>query len=200
MDDKLKSQLRFLAEADKMKGIFRQTWLTDKSRQENDAEHSWHFALTAMVLFEYCGIDGVDIDRVNKMALVHDLVEIYAGDTFAYDVIGNETKEARESESADRLFSMLPRGQAEEYRSLWEEFDEMKTPDAIYASAIDRLQSLHNINLSGGITWKLHAVTADKIYKRMAPIKTALPALWEYVATAVDEGLDKGYIKPGTTN
>jgi putative hydrolase of HD superfamily len=179
-----------------MKNVFRQTRLADRSRQENDAEHSWHFALTAMTLYEYCGLSGVDIDRVIKMALVHDLVEIYAGDTFAYDFKGNESKENREKVSADKLFSLLPKVQALEYRTLWEEFDQMQTPDAIYASAIDRLQSFHNIHLSGGWTWETHKITFDKIYKRMMPVKTALPELWEYVERVVNEGLEKGYIKP----
>jgi putative hydrolase of HD superfamily len=195
MTEKLKQQLKFLAEADKMKHILRQTMLSDRSRQETDAEHSWHFALTAMTLFEYCGIEGVDINRVIKMALVHDLVEIYAGDTFAYDEKGYESKEEREKEAADKLFSLLPTEQATEYRALWEEFDGMDTPDAIYASAIDRLQSLHNIHLSGGYTWEKHGITADKIYKRMTPIKTALPDLWGFVEYAINEGLEKGYIK-----
>jgi putative hydrolase of HD superfamily len=195
MTDKLNRQLQFLAEADKMKNIFRQTKITDKSRYENDAEHSWHFALTALTLFEYCGINGVDIDRVIKMALVHDLVEIYAGDTFAYDAKGNESKEEREKESANKLFSLLPAEQAKEYRFLWEEFDRMETPDAIYASAIDRLQSFHNIHLTGGHTWEKHSVTPDKIYKRMMPVKTALPELWEYIERVVNEGLEKGYIQ-----
>ena len=199
MTDKLKGQLKFLSEADKMKNIFRQTRLADRSREENDAEHSWHFALTAMTLFEYCEIEGVNIDRVIKMALVHDLVEIYAGDTFAYDEKGNESKEDREKESADKLFSLLPNEQAVEYRTLWEEFDLMKTPDAIYASAIDRLQSHHNIHLSGGYTWEKHKVTEDKIYKRMAPVKIALPRLWEFVELTINEGLEKGYIKPEDT-
>ena len=197
MTDKLKHQLQFLTEADKMKSILRQTRIADRSRQENDAEHSWHFALTAMTLYEYCGIEGVDINRVLKMAIVHDLVEIYAGDTFAYDVKGNESKEEREKLSADKLFSLLPNNQAAEYRHLWEEFDQMETPDAVYASAIDRLQSLHNIHLSGGYTWEKHEVTADKIYKRMTPVKTALPEMWEHIECVVNEGLKKGYIKEG---
>ena len=181
MIDKLKHQLHFLAEADKMKTILRQTYITDKTRQENSAEHSWHFALTALTLYEYCGIDGVDINRVIKMALVHDLVEVYAGDTPAYDAKGNVDKDEREKEAADKLFSLLPDEQAAEYRSLWEEFDRMETPDAFYGSAVDRLQSFHNIYLSGAHPWIKYAVTADKIYQRMIPVKTALPELWEYV-------------------
>ena len=171
MTEKLKHQLHFLAEVDKMKNILRQTYITDKTRQENSAEHSWHFALTALTLHEYCGIDGVDINRVIKMALVHDLVEIYAGDTPAYDVKGNEDKDVREKEAADKLFSLLPDEQSAEYRSLWEEFDRMETPDAFYGSAVDRLQSFHNICLSGAHPWIKYEVTADKIYNRMMPVK-----------------------------
>ena len=195
MTDKLKHQLHFLAEADKMKTILRQTYITNKSRQENSAEHSWHFALTAMMLYEYCGIEGVDINRVIKMALVHDLVEIYAGDTPAYDANGNVDKDKREKEAADKLFSLLPDEQAAEYRSLWEEFDRMETPDAFYGSAVDRLQSFHNIYLSSAHPWIKYTVTADKIYQRMMPVKTALPKLWEYVQRVVNEGIEKGYIK-----
>lgn len=199
MTDRLKGQLQFLTEADKMKSILRQTYITDKSRQENSAEHSWHFALTALTLYEYCGIEGVDIDRVIKMALVHDLVEIYAGDTPAYDTDGNADKDEREKDAADKLFSFLPNEQAAEYRLLWEEFDRMETPDAVYSSAVDRLQSFHNIYLSGAHPWIKYKVTADKIYKRMSPVKTALPELWGYVENVINEGLEKGYIKPDDT-
>jgi len=195
MTDKLKSQLQFLAEADKMKTILRQTYITDQSRQESSAEHSWHFALMALTLFEYCGIKGVDIDRVIKMALVHDMVEIYAGDTPAYDTKGNEDKVEREKEAADKLFALLPDKQAEEYRLLWEEFERMETPDALFASAVDRLQSLHNIYLSGAHPWKKYEVTANKIFMRMKPVKTALPELWEYVEFVVSDGTEKGYIR-----
>jgi len=195
MTEKMKSQMHFLAEADKMKTILRQTYITDKSRQENSAEHSWHFALTALTLHEYCAIDGVDINRVIKMALVHDLVEIYAGDTPAYDTKGNVDKDEREQKAASKLFSLLPDEQAAEYRSLWEEFDRMETPDAIYGSAVDRLQSFHNIYLSGAHPWIKYSVTASKIYERMMPVKTALPDLWEYVESIVNEGIENGYIR-----
>ena len=195
MKDKLKRQLAFLTEADKMKSVLRQTILTDKSREENDAEHSWHFALMALTLYEYAGIDGVDINRVIKMALVHDLVEIYAGDTFAYDANGYESKEKREKEAADKLFSMLPDAQASEYRSLWEEFDLMETPDALYASAVDRFQPFLNNYLTDGHTWVKHGVTAEQVYKRMDPIKTALPELWEFIEFVVRDSRQKGYIK-----
>ena len=195
MTDKLRSQMHFLAESDKMKTILRQTYITDKTRHENSAEHSWHFALTALTLYEYCGIEGVDINRVIKMALVHDLVEIYAGDTPAYDTKSNLDKDEREKKAADKLFVLLPDEQATEYRLLWEEFDRMETPDALYGSAVDRLQSLHNNYLTGGQAWIKYAVTSEKIYERMLPIKTALPELWEFVENVVSEGLEKGYIQ-----
>ena len=182
MDEKrFKQQMKFLVEADKMKTIMRQTLLIDKSRQENDAEHSWHFALMAMVLFEYAYSPKVDMLRVLKMALIHDLVEVYAGDTFAYDDVGYEDKLKREEEAADKLFGLLPDDQGKEYRALWEEFDEMQTPDAIYASAIDRLQPLVNNYLTDGHTWSFPGVDSSKVYKRASKIKEALPELWGFV-------------------
>jgi len=195
MTEKLKRQLQFLTEADKMKSVLRQTLLSDKSREETDAEHSWHFALMAMTLFEYAGIDGVDVDRVIRMALVHDLIEIYAGDTFAYDIQGNENKEAREKEAADKLFSLLPCEQSNEYRALWEEFDRMETPDAMYAAAIDRLQPFLINYLTDGHTWVKHGVSVDQVHKRMAPVKTALPELWEFVEYVIRDSCEKKYIK-----
>lgn len=195
MNDKLKGQLDFLIEADKMKSILRQTLLIDKSRRENDAEHSWHIALMAMTLAEYVPFE-INLDRVIRMALVHDLVEVYAGDTFAYDTAGYESKEERENEAADRLFSLLPMEQGHVYRALWEEFDAMQTPDAIYASAIDHLQPFINNSLTDGHTWVQHGVTVDKIYKRMAIVKDALPALWEFVENVINENLKAGRMKP----
>lgn len=194
MKDKLKQQLEFLIEVDKMKNILRQTLLVDKSRRENDAEHSWHFALMAMTLFEYAGSPKVDINRVIRMALVHDLVEIYAGDTFAYDTAGYESKDKREQEAADKLFSMLPIEQGIEFRCLWEEFDAMETPDSIYASAIDRLQPFINNYKTEGHTWVMHKVTSDKVYKRMETVKHALPELWEFVEYVIADSIKKGYI------
>jgi putative hydrolase of HD superfamily len=129
------------------------------------------------------------------MAIIHDLVEIYAGDTYAYDDKGNETKEERERAAADKLFALLPAEQAKEFRSLWEEFDRMETPDAIYANAVDRLQSHHNIHLSGGITWDKNGATVDRIYGRMTIVKTVLPELWDYVENTINKGLEKGYIR-----
>lgn len=194
MTDKLQKQLQFLIEVDKMKTILRQTILMDKSRQETDAEHSWHFALMALTLFEYAASDQIDINRVIRMALLHDLVEIYAGDTFAYDTAGLLDKEAKEIEAADKLFALLPEEQAHEFRALWEEFDQMETPDAMYAAAIDRLQPFISNYQTDGHTWVLHKVSADKVYQRMMPIKSALPELWFFVEDVIQDAIGKGHI------
>ena len=194
MNCRLNQQLAFLFEVDKMKNIMRQTVLVDRSRQENSAEHSWHFALMAVTFFEYNQLEGVDLNRVIKMALVHDVVEIYAGDTFAYDIEANKEKEQREQLAADKLFSLLPNDQAKEFRSLWEEFDEMKTPDAIYATAIDRLQPFLNNSVTSGHSWAKHNVTLPQVYDRMDPVRIATPVLWAHVEEVIFKSLDKGYI------
>lgn len=199
MEDAIKRierQLQFLVEVDKMKGILRQTVLIDQTRRENDAEHSWHFALMAMILFEYCEAEGADLSHVIKMALVHDLIEIYAGDTFAYDAIGIDSKAERERESADRLFSILPEDQGEEIRALWEEFEAMETPSSLYANAIDRFQPLLHNYMTHGYTWKLHQVRSDKVYKRMEPILRAAPELWEIVDGMIKDSIEKGNLVP----
>lgn len=195
MTEKLQKQLEFLIEVDKMKNVLRQTLLMDKSRQETDAEHSWHFALMAMTLFEYAAFPDVDLNRVIKMALVHDLVEVYAGDTFAYDTAGNETKEKREAEAADKLFSLLPDEQNREFRLLWEEFDAMQTHDSLYASAIDRFQPFLSNYKTEGHTWNLYRVKEDKVYKRMEAVKYALPELWSFVEWVIQDAIEKGYIE-----
>ena len=189
-------QLEFLAEADKLKNVLRAGSLTDGSRHENSAEHSWHFALTAMTLFEHCVLENVNIERVLKMAMVHDLVEIYAGDAPAYDAQANLDKDAKEQAAADKLFGMLPAHQGEEFRALWEEFDQMQTNDAIYAAACDRLQSLHNIHLSGGAPYKQYNVKASQVYARMMPIKASMQSLWAYVEQVVAKEIEKGNITP----
>jgi Predicted hydrolases of HD superfamily len=194
MTKQLQNQLEFLAVADGMKQIFRQTTLID-GRRENDAEHSWHFALMAMTLFEYCALDGVNLDRIIKMAIVHDLVEVYAGDTPAQDIAANIGKEEREREAADKLFAFLPKEQAVEYRSLWEEFDAMQTPDAIYASAVDRFQSFYLIHLSGTCNaWVKFNATAERVRTRMLPVKTAIPILWQWIEDAIEADTQKGLL------
>lgn len=190
-------QLRFLIEADKMKNVLRQTLIADGSRQETDAEHSWHFALMAMTLFDHAKEkDKISIDRVIRMALVHDLVEVYAGDTFCYDVTANLDKAEREAAAADKLFGLLPEEQGREYRALWEEFDAKTTPDAAYAAAIDRLQPLINNHLTDGHTWKKGNVRAEQVYKRMEPVKEAMDAETAGLADwIIRQGIQKGYLK-----
>ncbi len=188
-------QLRFLWEVDKMKTVLRRTLIGDKSRRENDAEHSWHFALMALVLSEYADKQRVDLFRVLKMALVHDLVEIDAGDTFAYDERGKESQQQRETQAAERIFGLLPSDQGAELRALWEEFDAMQTPDAQYAAAIDRLQPFLSNAMTQGHTWRLGGVTVEQAYARMAMVKQGAPGLWPLVEAIVDDGVARGYLQ-----
>jgi putative hydrolase of HD superfamily len=168
----------------------------DSSRQENDAEHSWHMALTAMTLYDYAE-PGVDLFRVLKMCLVHDLVEIYAGDTPAIDNDAVKTKEIREKAAADKLFAMLPTEQGTEYRSLWEEFDTEDTKDAKFAAACDRFQSAMLIYKCDGHTWRKGNWTTAEVVKRQYPVKTALPEVWELIENAVDDLVQRGILEEG---
>jgi putative hydrolases of HD superfamily len=187
-------QLDFLADADRLKSVLRQTSLCDGSRRENSAEHSWHLALMADVLAEYAE-PGVDIARVLRMVVVHDLVEIDAGDTFAYDATANVDRATREQLAADRLFGLLPREQGESLRALWDEFELRATPDARFAAALDRLQPLLNNHRSGGGSWRTHAITRNQVLRRMDPIREALPALWPIVQGIVAENCRLGHIR-----
>jgi putative hydrolase of HD superfamily len=191
--NRLDQQLSFVLEIDKLKTILRQTLLTDSSRRENSAEHSWHLAIMSFLLTEYATAP-VDILRVVKMLLVHDLIEIDAGDTFAYDVAGNVDRAEREQRCAERIFGMLPEEQGRELRALWEEFDAFQTPESKYANALDRLQPLlHNSRTEGG-TWRIHSVARDQVYRRMEPIRTALPELWPVVTRIIEDGCARGWI------
>lgn len=193
---KLKSQVEFLVEIDAMKTILRRTVITDGSkRRENDAEHSWHFAMFAMLLKEYAP-KGVDIDKVIRIALVHDLVEVYAGDTFAYDSKGNMDKQQRELEAADRLFGMLPKGQGDEIRTLWEEFEAKETPEAKFANCCDRIQPLIHNYLTEGHTWKQGNVCAAQVYERNAPVKAEYPELWKLVTGIIEKSVEQGILRP----
>ena len=185
--------LKFTAEIDKMTSVFRRTMLVDKSRRENDAEHSWHIAVMA-ILFEKFAPTGTDISRAVKMCVVHDLIEIYAGDTFAYDVKANESKAERESMAADKLFGMLPESIGKEIRLLWEEFDRMETPDAKYAACMDRIQPyLHN-TLTDGHTWVEGKVSKTQVLERSGVIEETLPEVWDWVLKNVENGVKKGWI------
>jgi putative hydrolase of HD superfamily len=190
---RLAQQIQFILEIDKLKGILRQTLLIDESRRENSAEHSWHLAIMAILLAEYAP-ETVDVLRVIKMLLVHDLVEIDAGDTFCYDVQGNQDKAAREAQAADRLFGLLPADQEAELRSLWLEFEARETPAARFAAALDRIQPfLHNRETRGG-TWQLHSITSDRVLQRMAPVKDGTPELWPFIQRAIEDCIAAGYL------
>ncbi len=192
-NNRFEQQLAFIVEIDKMKSILRRTLIIDGSRRENDAEHSWHIGVMAMLLREYAE-PGVNVERVVQMCLVHDLIEIYAGDTFAYDTAANGDKAQRERASADRLYALLPPEQGAMLRDLWEEFDAEQTVDARYAAAMDHLQPFIHNALTDGHTWKEGAVTKAMVYARMNIVKEATPALWPYVEARIAEGIANGYI------
>ena len=191
---RLDQQLKFSAEIDKMTGVFRRTLLIDKSRRENDAEHSWHIAVMAM-LFEEYAIEKVDVGRAAEMCVVHDLVEIYAGDTFAYDPKGNEDKEKREAEAAERLFKQLPEEQGVMIRELWEEFDAMETADARYAACLDRIQPFLHNTLTDGHTWVEGGTNRAAVEKRMAIVKDFMPEVYKWISANIDRSVEKGWLK-----
>ena len=191
---RLDQQLKFTAEIDKMTGILRRTMLIDGSRCENDAEHSWHIAVMAIIFQEYA-VQPVDVSRAVKMCVIHDLIEIYAGDTFAYDPKGNKDKAQREQASADKLFAMLPPEQGQEIRTLWEEFDAMQTPDAKYAACMDRLQPFLHNTLTQGHTWVESGTCRPMVEKRMAVIKEFMPQVYPWVEQNLDNAIQKGWLK-----
>ena len=193
MSSRLTQQIQFIIEIDKLKSILRQTHLTDNSRQENSAEHSWHLAVMAIILAEYAP-PNVDLVRAIKMLLIHDLVEIDAGDTFCYDTQGNQDKTAREEQAADRLFEMLPVEEGKQLRDIWEEFEAFETATAKFAVALDRLQPLLLNQQNQGVTWKLHGITENQVRQRMAPVKEVSPALWTLVEEIIEECVEHRFI------
>ncbi|GFI65564.1 hypothetical protein IMSAG185_01163 [Lachnospiraceae bacterium] len=192
-NERINRQLLFSAEIDRMTAIARRTMLIDKRRRENDAEHSWHIAVMAMLFGEYAS-EPVDLGRAVQMCVVHDLVEIIAGDTFAYDVEGNADKEEREKAAADQLFAELPEDQGQMIRSLWEEFDAMETADARYAACMDRLQPFLHNTLTDGHTWVESGTDRAAVEKRMAVVKEFLPEVYEWVSDNIEEAVRKGWL------
>ena len=191
---RLHEQIEFLCAIDELKNVQRQTTLLDGSRRENSAEHSWHLALYAMVLAEYGGED-LDLCRVLRMVLVHDIVEIDAGDTYIYDEQGQETKEERERQAADRLFGLLPADQAGMLRAAWDEFEERRTPEARFAYAVDRMQPLLHNHRTGGAAWRRHGITADQVYDKNHPIGDGAPRLWELARKLVEASVERGDLR-----
>ena len=195
--DPLDSQLRFLSEADQLKTVLRQSTLIDVSRQENSAEHSWHLALMALVLQGHAPA-GTDISRVVAMVLLHDLVEIDAGDLFVY--AGEEAQarqEVAERAAADRIFALLPAPQAATFRALWDEFEERRTLEAKFARALDQLQPMLVNYQTGGGTWLAHGVTADQVLLRVALIEDGSATLGEYARDLVARSVARGFLAPG---
>lgn len=193
--ERLAAQIGFLTEVDKLKQVLRRTPLTDGSRQENSAEHTWHLIVCAMILREY--IDGpLDLLRTLQMLAIHDIVEIDAGDTFAYDTVAHETKAERERLAAARLFGMLPPDQAARMHVLWGEFEAMQTPEARLANAVDRLQAVLLNAAAGGGSWHNGSVTRVKVQARMAPLVDAMPEVGAFVLDVIDRFTRAGVIAP----
>jgi putative hydrolase of HD superfamily len=192
---RLEDQIAFILEIDRLKHVYRQSYLLDKSRHDSDVEHSWHFAVIALVLAEYAPVD-IDLFKVVKMALVHDIVEIDAGDVFIYERKDPAGHYAKEKAAAGRLFGLMPPDQAKEYIALWEEFEARETPEAKFAVAVDRLDPLlHNI-YTEGMSWREHGVTADQVLEINSRIGQSTPELWEMIKAMVQDCVDKGYLKP----
>ena len=194
MNERFKKQIEFLTELDKAKKIGRQTYLSDGSRKENDAEHSWHLAIMAVLLAEHANKD-IDILRTVTMVLIHDIVEIDAGDTYAYDVEGNSTKRERELKAADRIFNILPEDQAEYFRQLWDEFEAGTTPEAKFAASLDRTQPVILTDKQGGKSWREHSVTKSQISKRTENINKGSEMLGNFVKEAINRNVKNGNIK-----
>ena len=192
--DRFKQQIEFILEVDKLKHVLRQTILMDKSRRENSAEHSWHIALTVMLLSEYARDGEIDFFRVMRILLVHDLIEIDAGDTYCYDDQGRKDQAAKERLAADRLFNILPPDQAQTFRNLWDEFEERKTPESRFANALDRVQPfLHNY-FTRGQTWQENDIKSAQVKARMQPVDDGAPVLWRYVSSLIDDAVKNGFL------
>jgi len=194
--DRLQKQIAFLVEIDKLKTIIRQSFLTDCSRRENDAEHSWHLAIMAMILSEHADHPTLNILKVIKMLIIHDLVEIDAGDTFAYDETGYQDKETREHEAAKRIFGMLPDDQHSEYYQLWLEFEKKETIESMFANVIDRLQPILQNYYSNGQAWKAHCIRRDQVLKRVEFFKDCSDSLWNFVQQLIDDAVKKEFLLP----
>jgi putative hydrolase of HD superfamily len=195
-EEPLESQLRFVLEADRLKTVTRQSPIADSSRRENSAEHSWHLALMALALAEHAP-PGTDLCKVSAMLLVHDLVEIDAGDLFLYaDAAAHARQEEAELAAADRIFAILPAPQAAPVRALWEEFEERRTPEARFARALDRLQPMLLNMQTGGGTWAAHGVTLDKVLPNVDLIEEGSASLGGYARAMVAAAVARGFIQP----
>lgn len=191
---RLEQQINFIMEVDKLKNIVRQNYLADGSRKEDDADHSWHLALMCAILSEHSN-QKIDMVKTMIMVLIHDLVEIDAGDTYAYDAEFNLSKQERELAAAERIFHLLPEDQAEEMRSLWDEFELNETPEAKFASTLDRVQPFLLNAASNGKSWKEHGVTFSQVMKRNEVTPEGSKALWNYQYEMMKQQMELGNLK-----
>lgn len=197
--DRLRQQVAFVLEADKLKSVLRRTPIADNSRLENSAEHSWHLALAALAFAEFSPA-GSDPLHAMRLAIVHDLVEIDAGDTFAYDAAANVDKAEREEAAAKRIFGLLPSDQAAVFQALWEEFEAQETPSSRFANALDRLQPLLVNFEAGGGSWRTYGVQRRFVLKRMEPIQLWMPAVWPFVLDLIERACEAGLIVADNTH
>ena len=194
MDSRIEKQLAFALEIDKVKNVLRQTHLSGHGRRENDSEHSWHMALMAYLLREYAN-GQVDISKVMLMCLIHDIVEIDAGDTYAYDTENLKTQKQREDQAKERIFSMLPEEQKTEFIALFDEFEAYETPESKFAHAMDNLQPLILNNSNNGADWREHGVCAEQVYARQSKTKLGSEKLYEVIDAILKDNIHKGNIK-----
>lgn len=197
---RLTGQIEFLVEVDKLKNVLRRTFLIDKSRNENVAEHSWHISLMALLMKEHADNPDMDLYRVIRMLLLHDLVEIDAGDTFAYDAQGYLDKEERENAAARRLFGILPDDQQDEWMTLWREFEDGLTYESRYAAAIDRLHPVIHNYYTGGASWQKNRIVRSQVIERLAPIQTVSETLWTFSMELLQRAVDKGILLDDTVH
>ena len=195
MNDRLKKQLEFVLEIDKEKNIFRQTHLSNHGRKENDAEHAWHMAIMTCLLQEYSN-EPIDLAKTMLMCLIHDIVEIDAGDTYAYDTEGLKTQKKREDAAKERIYSLLPEDQKDKLIALFDEFEENQTPEAKFAHAMDNLQPLLLNDSNDGGDWREHKVTAKQVYGRQSVTKDCSKLLYEFAETLIEKNIKRGNILP----
>lgn len=191
---RLEQQISFMLELDKMKNIYRQTYVLYENRKENDAEHSWHLAIAAMLLSEYAD-SKIDLIKVMKMVLVHDIVEIDAGDTYCYDADGNSTKSQREEKAAQRIFGLLPDDQHDEFYALWREFEDSNTPEARFAAVLDRIQPLLLNYTKHGISWKEHGIRKEQVLNRNKTYFGESAELSHLIKAIINDAVSEGFLK-----
>lgn len=191
--ERLKKQIEFIIEIDKIKHIFRKSKLFDKSRFENDAEHGWHLAVMALVLADYSN-EKIDVSRVIKMVLIHDIVEIDAGDVIVYDTKMRKLSQQKESSAAERIFGILPDDQKKEFMELWEEFEERKTPESKFAAAIDRFEPILQNHLTDYYSWKANDISFEMLHEKNRHIEDGSKVIWDMVEGIFLDAKEKGAV------